>query len=129
MHLLTFTSYVGYEGVAEITSGTADVYVNVTRGRRGVGTIVAAVLPTIISTGLQCIGSEKSLGDCLKDVAINSVTNFLPNALSTARRTGKVPYKKVGKVSCTSMLYIQHLKEMFLQWGFCSRQGSYFHWA
>lgn len=95
---------VGYKGVAEITSGTADVYVNVThgRGRRGVGTIVATLLPTIISTGLQCIGSELSLGDCLKNVAINSVTTFLPNVLTTAKRTGKVSYKGMGKVSCTS---------------------------
>ena len=87
-----------------MTSGTAVVNYNFTQSHKGVRSIVASILPTIILTGVKCIGSEKKLLDCLKDEAITTITNALPNIFNSAKKTKKVSYKDMGKVSCTSML-------------------------
>ena len=91
-----------------MTSGTAIFNYNFTQSQKSVRSIVASVLPTIILTGVKCIGSEKKLLDCLKDEAITTITNTLPNVFKSAKRTKRVLYKDMGKVSCTSMFYIKY---------------------
>ena len=92
--------YTGMRGVADFTSSDASVTIETPAGRRKKRFSFSSFIPTILK-GIQCLGSEKSVGSCVLDAVTDVISeNFLALPPGTSR---SMTVGDVGYVSCLGM--------------------------
>lgn len=88
---------LGMRGVADFTSSDASVTIETPAGRRKKRFSFSSFIPTILK-GIQCLGSEKSVGSCVLDAVTDVISeNFLALPPGTSR---SMTVGDVGYVSC-----------------------------